>query len=153
MSLKTVHPLWSSFSSNPFGINKARLLSGKYMSDLSYIHWSLANNDSFCVLSPGKKVPGTIEHLLVSCPVLMEKRQFLFSYWSQQSQDNNKLQQLLTRVLSSSEEEFIQFLVDPSVVPDVISGCQAATFNLNKIFSLTRTFCYRMHRRIIKTIW
>jgi len=83
----------------------------------------------------------------VSCPALKEKRQLLLSYWSQQSQNNIQLQQLLTQVLSSSEEKIFQFVVDPSVVADVISGCQAGTLNLDKIFLLTRTFFYGMHRR------
>ena len=151
MSLTTPHPLWTTSGSNPFEINKsiivARLLSGRYRSDYLTRHWSKDNPSGFCVLCPDKKIPGTIEHMLVSCDAFGSKREDLFLYWEQQSEDNPKLHFLLSTMLSSSTQDFVQFLLDPSVVQIVLDGCQLHHYTLCDVFSLTRTFCYGIHRR------
>ena len=48
---------------------------------------------------------------------------------------------------TNKTEDFVQFLLDPSVVPLVISDVQKKNYTLDKVFSLTRTFCYGIHRR------
>ena len=46
-----------------------------------------------------------------------------------------------------SQNSFVQFVLDPSVVPEVIRGVQEESFTLAHVFRLTRTYCYAMHRR------
>ena len=151
MSLTTPHPLWTTSGSNPFEINKsiivARLLSGQYRSDYLTRHWSKTNPSGSCVLCPLKNIPGTIEHMLVSCDALSAKRDDLILYWEQQAEDNSNLRLLTTTMLSSSPQELVQFLLDPSVVQSVLDGCQLNHYTLSDVFSLTRTFCYGIHRR------
>ena len=54
----------------------------------------------------------------------------------------------LTRAkLSSPPTALIQFLVDPSTDPDVISLCQTKVCRLEEIFPLCRTWCYTIDRR------
>ena len=151
LSLSRPHPLWTTCASNPWEINKAlivaRLLSGQYISDWHARHWSKENPDGFCLLCPGRRIRGDITHLLLSCEALQEKRLNILQYWKLLSEDKPHLQQLLSSVLCSSPRDQVQFLLDPSSVPSVITGCQMDLFSLEDIFPLTRTYCYSMHRR------
>ena len=154
MSLLKPHPIWTTCSSNTFETNKAllvtKLLSGRYYSDWHTRHWSKTNPHGFCLLCPPQQVPGTIEHLLVSCNALEEKRKFLISYWDMQSEDSPQLNTLMMNVFSQPPEDIVQFLLDPTSVPAVIHGCQLKIFNISDILALTRTFCYGLHRRRLK---
>ena len=156
MSLLRPHPLWTTCKANSFEVNKsvavARLLSGRYNSDWHSRHWSPANEEGFCLLCPGKNIPGTIEHLLVTCEALNPKRSALFNFWDQKSEDSLPLQELLLTIRRSSPKEFAQFVLDPSVVHHVISGCQKKLFQLEEIFHLTRTYSYGIHRRRLQLL-
>ena len=156
MSLLKPHPLWTTCKSNPFEVNKsvvvARLLSGRYRSDWHCRHWSLTNKEGHCLLCPGENLPGDIEHLLVNCRALEDKRQLLYKFWTQHSAENLSLRNLLNSMRASSITTFVQFLLDPSVVPQVISGCQMESFTIDEVFHLTRTFCYGLHRRRLQLI-
>ena len=141
---------------NPFEINKslvvARLLSGRYRTDWLSRHWSKDNKLGHCLLCPGKNLPGTVEHLLSTCEGLSDKRQDLLLFWNQQTQENEHLGLLISNMLSSPAFNFIQFVLDPSAVPQVIEGCQQKLFALDEVFALTRTFCYGLHRRRLQLI-
>ena len=156
MSLQTPHPLWTTSNHSVFETNKsvvvARLLSGRYMSDWHTRHWSPNNKEGHCLLCPGKNLAGTIEHLLVHCEALEEKRQTLLSYLHSQTQEHPQLRSLFTVMLSSPTDNLVQFLLDPSVTPPVISGCQENLFSLKDIFTLCRTFCYGIHRRRLQLL-
>ena len=156
MTLQTPHPLWTTSKDNPFEINKslvvAKMLSGQYRSDWHSRHWSKLNKDGFCPLCPESSTPGTLEHMLVACPALDEKRMLIFNFWSQQSQYNHHLQNLLQDMLSANMNVLVQFLLDPSVEAKVISGCQQKNFTLEEVFTLTRTYCYGLHRRRLQLI-
>ena len=120
----------------------ARLLSGdQYVetSDWHSRHWSPTNEEGFCLLGPGKNIPGTIEHLHVTCEALDPKRSALFNFWEQKSEDSLPLQELLLTIRRSSTKEFVQSVLDPSVVQRFITGCQKKLFQLDEVFHLTRT--------------
>ena len=156
LSLSKPHPLWETCSTNPWETNKAitvaRLLCGQYASDWHARHWTKDNPEGFCRLCPGRDIKGTVEHLLTSCVALAEKRDQMTKYWNLQSEDNPNLQRLLSSVFASTERELVQFLLDPSVTPAVVSGCQLGHFSLEDIFLLTRTYSYAMHRRRLQLV-
>ena len=152
LSLKSPHPLWNLCPSNQFELNKtlvvAKLLSGRYYTDWHCRHWSQDNKMGFCVLCPGRDIPGTLEHMLVECGALQDKRDLIFTYWKNQAEDSPPLLNLLnTLMTNSTTESFVQFVLDPTVVPEVIRGCQDKIFSLSNILRLTRTYCYAIHRR------
>ena len=151
MSLCTPHPVWTPSSTNAFETNKTRLqtslLSGRYKSDYLSRHWVKENPDGLCVLCPGKHLLGTIEHLLVSCDTLFSTRQNITQYWFRFSSEDDALRKLLTAKLAANTTELVQFLLDPSVVPEVISGCQRQLYNLDELYKLTRCWCYAVHRK------
>ena len=84
MSLKKPHPIWTSCPPNPYEINKAiiqaRLVSGKNRCDWTTRHWSATNKEGFYILCPELSVPGTVEHILLTCPALEEKRILITKY-------------------------------------------------------------------------
>jgi hypothetical protein len=85
--------------------------------------------------------------MLVVCSALEEKRTILKIFWGQQSHDNSQLGHLLEDMLSSHTPALVQFLLDPSVLPQVIAGCQKELNSIDEIFRLTSTYCYGLHRR------
>ena len=53
----------------------------------------------------------------------------------------------------SSSAYLIQFILDPSVLPQVRLAVQVSGFDiLNRTFSLARTWCYAMHRERLKLL-
>ena len=151
MSLSTPHPIWTPSSTNAFETNKTvvqtSLLSGRYKSDYLSRHWVKENPDGLCTLCPGNSLLGTIEHLLVSCDTLSSTRQNIIEYWHKYSSEDDALRKLLCTKLSANTAELVQFLLDPSVVPDVIFGCQRQLYNLDELYKLTRCWCYAVHRK------
>ena len=82
-SLSKPHPIYASCPSSGFETNKAvvqaRLLSGRYRTDMLCRHWS-DNSDGWCVLCPGLNKQGDESHMLASCDALKDKRTLLLSY-------------------------------------------------------------------------
>ena len=93
-----------------------------------------------------------IVHLLVLCPALEDKRAIVKNHWQLQTQNNPHLNQLFTNKLASSPTEFVQFVLDPSAVNEVITGCQNKQFSLDQIFPLCRTWVYAAHRRRLQLL-
>ena len=151
MSISRPHPLWTSCSSNPFEVNKAivqaSFLSGRYTTDYLARHWNHSNPAGYCLLCPDKFIPGTLQHLLLECDAFHTKRQSICEFWMKQADDNPHLLQLLQDMLQSPPSVLIQFLLDPSTLPQAISMSQAGNINIDFVFYLTRTYCYGIHRR------
>ena len=151
MSLSVPHPMWTTCSSNPFETNKAlvqaALLSGRYKTDYLSRHWNFSNPDGFCMLCPGKFLFGTIQHFLIHCEALSEKRSTIIDHWSSYAEEDIQLHQLLKQLLESPSALLVQFLLDPSVVPQVVALLQHNLVKLETLFYLSRTWCYGLHRR------
>ena len=126
----------------------ANLLSGRYPTDWLSRNWSSDNPNGHCILCPGQDIPGTLEHMLVSCDALASKRSILTDYFHKKTAENNDLRSLAKDVMmSSNPKTVVQFLLDPSVMPAVITATQNKKFTLSEVFTLTRTYCYAIHRR------
>ena len=151
MSLLKPHPIYTSCSSNVFETNKsvyqASLLSGRFKTDYLSRHWNKDNPDGFCILCPGMSYFDTIEHFLISCDTLQEKRNTVIHYWLKTAEEDDHLHKLLVTKLRAPPPTLIQFLLDPSTDSDVIKGCQHKIYSLDEIFRLTRCWCYALHRR------
>ena len=85
-------------------------------------------------------IPGTIEHMLLNCHALDEKRSLLYQFWERTTQESPNLQELLSNMKSAPTPKLVQFLLDPSVMSEVIHGCQNKAFSLEKVFQLTTVF-------------
>ena len=108
MSLTSTHPMFTTCSSNVYETNKstcqAALLSGRFKSDYMSRHWDKENPDGHCVLCPGLKNFGTLEHLLITCETLAPTRLKILNYWDSYSSEDDCLKNLLTVKLRSPQD-------------------------------------------------
>ena len=153
MSLLRPHPLWTTCGSNSYEICKAiiqaKMLSGRYRSDKFVRHFS--DSDGTCQLCTSK-VPGCIQHLLVSCPSLAPTRDRLMQELSMTSDISATRKSIITSSLLS-EETAIQFLLDCSTMPNVIVLTQTEGNNtLEELFRFSRSWCYSMHKTRLKLL-
>ena len=163
MSLTTVHPLWS-LAESPFEVQKAAsvasMLSGRYVTDYRSRHWSKKNPNGLCqlcLMNDQPEILGTLEHLLLDCPVLSNVRGNMKSLWSNYVQEKPILLSFIeSHMKSSSHEEkqiFIHFLLDPSSCPEIVRGVQVHGIGLlTDVLYLTRTWCHSIHAKRIKLL-
>ena len=106
----------------------------------------------FCLLCPGKFLFGTVQHLLLHCEALPDKRTRLIELWSAHADEDGHLHSLLKELLQSKPEVLVQFLLDPSVVPQAVALCQQKLVTLSTLYYLTKTWCYGIHRRRLQLL-
>ena len=156
MSLHSPHPLWTSCGSNSYEICKAiiqaRMLSGRYRTDQLIRHFSSENNGS-CSLCKNGDITGSIEHLLVHCPVLTDVRMSITENLETNKNMSVTTKTLINFYLQDTEFNKIQLLLDPSVLPQVILKNQTEGPHIYKeIFTFSRSWCYSIHKRRMKLL-
>ena len=125
------------------------MLSGRYRVAVLTKHWSVNRSDK-CP-APDCHEPETLEHLLLSCSYYDQSRQKLERLWSCASEP--LLSDLLLEVLGGPTEDLVQFILDASVHPTLIRLVQTYGQELLvKVFYLTRTWCYTLHRERLKIL-
>ena len=127
-----------------------RFLSGRYRTESLASHWS-DNPQGYCRFNSCVKVAETVEHILISCQAYEETRKVLTNLWMS-TPDPNVLP-LVVEALNSGPNYLLQFILDCSVLPTVIRvnqkyGCGI----LSRLFYLTRTWCYAIHRKRMKML-
>ena len=154
MSLACPHPVWRTVGSNPYEVNKAiqqaRMLSGRYRTEYLQRHWK-DNPQGYC-LAPGcSNAVETLQHILLDCVAYNSNRVRLTRLWL--SNEDQIIKNITSEALSSNRDYQVQFILDCSVLPSVISASQQYGSNiLDKIFYLTRTWCYSIHRTRMKIL-
>ena len=151
MSLTTPHPIWTTANS-PYEISKAvisaRMLSGLYRTDYLTRHWSSRNPSGHCTL-PGcdNQQIGTLEHLLLHCSALAVARGRVIQLWANHMVSNEVLLPIVAHHTTHNPDLHLQFLLDPSSLPVVISASRANKEILGSCFYLSRTWIYTLHVR------
>ena len=151
MSLSSPHPLWLSASS-PYEVTKAtiqaKMLSGRYRTELLCSHWS-TNTNGWCLtpLCIGLNLKEDLEHILVYCPSLAITRKNLQNFTVKYARANPILYQILSVYCNPCHPQFCQFILDCTCFPEVIaiSRLYGSTL-LNKLLYIGRTWCYSLHR-------
>ena len=163
MSLTSPHPLWT-MSETPYEVKKActvaSMLSGRYITDHRARHWSRTNPQGHCQLclaTHHPATPGSLEHLLLNCPVLAETRSTLTSHWSDYLSDKPALYAIVQHHINTPGLEgaqlHLQLLLDPSTCPTVISAAQEMGKGiLSHLLYLTRTWCHSLHHKRMKLL-
>ena len=154
MSLTTPHPIWRTTGSNPYEVTKAvqqaQLLSGRYRTEQLATHWS-KNKEGFCLVGSCMQEVETVSHMLITCPAFLETRKRLCVLWLSSPDPHVLL--LVIEALTGSPNNLLQFLLDCSVLPSVILATQRHGFSiLQKLFYLTRTWCFSIHRKRLKIL-
>lgn len=153
LSLTSPHPIWTSLDGNPFQARaatvQAHFLSGRYRTERLCRFWS-TNPDGYCLQESckGLSISEDIEHILVRCPALTDKRRRLLRLSSDCVSQMPLLSPIINEyLLSNSDEMVVQFLVDCSTLPMVIAAYQLFGPSVHaSLFKLTRTWCFSLHR-------
>ena len=137
MSLNRVHPIWSTSGNNSYEVTKAivqaRFLSGRYRCEKLTSHFSTGSK-SECSICHDDSI-GTIEHILTSCNALTDIRSKLVNAIESNDRISNQSKILIQSYMSSTTNTKVQFLLDASVLPDIISAVQNEGNNiLQEIF-------------------
>ena len=156
-SLTKPHYMWNTAASNPFECSKstilARMASGRYRTDMLCRHWN-SNRNGYCRLLSCHQIPGTLEHLLATCPALSTTRESLYQMWLDKSVMYPSLHATIRAVLASAvPTTIVQFILEPLGLPLVLAdylshGEQYA----HQLSYLTRTFAFYMHRKYQKLL-
>ena len=158
MSLSTPHPVWTSAGS-PFEVSKAvisaRMLSGRYRTDKLMANWNLSNPDGLCRLPGCSGEVGTLLHILLHCPALIEARANVISHWSAFLVPRPWLLPTVAHYTLNGDHLNLQFLLDPSVLPLVISSTKETPDVLKSCFYLARTWNFSIHlaRQKMRKLW
>ena len=154
MSLTQPHPIWTSAKSNPHEVAKAvqqaRFLSGRYRTESLVKHWS-PGNSGMCQAEGCHQESETVEHILLKCTAYTKSRRKLISMWL--NTENVEAHRLVLEAFSSKTEHLLQFIIDCSTLPTVITSRQEHGEELiNELFRLTRTWCFVIHRERMKML-
>ena len=92
-------------------------------------------------------VPGTLEHLLISCPALEHTRHRLHSLWCLKTLSCTPLHRLVLEILGSPPEIQVKFILDSTSFPQLIKLVQTYGQGLqDTVLYLTRTYPFAIHR-------
>ena len=154
MSLTKPHLIWTTAGSNPYEVSKAiqqaRFLSGRYRTENLAKHWS-RNKEGYCLSPTCQNQIETVQHILIECPAYLECKKRLYSLWL--SSKNPVVYHLILAALSTEKEYLLQFLLDCSVLPEVITATQSYGEGIfSELFYLTRTWCFSVHRERMKML-
>ena len=158
MSLSSPHPLWSTAGS-PFEVSKAvvsaRMLSGRYRTDYLSRHWSRTNPEGLCRLPGCEGSEGSLEHILLHCPALAEARSRMITHWSSFLVSRPWLFPVIAHHTLGDVSLHLQFLIDASTLPLVISSNRSNPEILPSCLYLTRTWNFAIHltREKIRKHW
>ena len=154
MSLTKPHPLWTTTNGNPHEVSKAvqqaRFLSGRYRTNSLIKHWN-PGCKGLCSAPDCENVSETIGHILLECQAYTKQRQQLIALWL--ATKIPEVYPLILEALTSSKEYLLQFIIDCSSLPKVISSRQQYGDIIHKeIFRLTRTWCFVLHRERMRLL-
>ena len=149
MSLSSPHPIWTSARS-PFEVRKAvvtaRMLSGRYRTDRLSRHWTPSNPSGLCRLPGCVGLLGDLQHILLHCPALAVARAKAINLWSAFLVPRPWLLPIVSLyTLQCSDNLQLQFLLDPSCLPAVISSARTDLDILGSCLYLARTWNYTIH--------
>ena len=151
-SLLHPHPMWTSTATSSYETAKstvlARMVSGRYRTEMMCRFWT-SNRDGFCLSNTcqGQNVPGTLQHLLIVCPALGQTRHRLHGLWYKKTQTFPPLHNLILKILGSSPEIQMRFILDSTAFPELIVLVQAYGQGVQDlVMYLTRTFAFSVHR-------
>ena len=157
VSLTSAHSIWATAGASPTKVvmatQQARLLSGRYRTESLTSHWT--HSSGFCRLSPTCNESEDILHILKTCPALEPTREKLYSFTESYCNSHPGVQNIVQTYCRYDTEghRFCQFLLDCSVLPEVIVSVQInGPEILKQLFDISRIWCYSLHRERLKLL-
>ena len=150
MSLKKPHPMYTH-ASTAYQANKcvtvARLLSGRFRSGSLLRHFYPDKISGICELC-NIEIEDIPHIILPKCPRLHDKSLKMLKYAKDSFAMCPTTAKLFSDIFTGGKDDFlkVQFMIDPSVIPEVITAAQADRDLLCKLFRVTTTWCYTLVR-------
>ena len=148
MSLARPHAIWWTAGANPYEVSKAviqcRMLSGRYRTFQLSRNWS-ESRDASCPAPSCTSQTESLEHILIHCPAYSTTRDGLLRKW--RAVKHPGILELVKKAVSEHSTYLMQFILDASVQPESQSLMRTCGEDiLYTLFSLTRSWCYSIHR-------
>ena len=155
-SLQKPHPMWTSAAGHSFESTKsivlAKMVSGRYRTEMMCRFWS-QNKFGFCLFDTCKEVCEDLEHMLIVCPAHHAVRERLHSLWYQKAKDCQPFLCLVMRVLGSTPETQVKFILDSKAFPEIIYLKQKYGREIeDRVMYMTRTWAFAIHRHRLKCL-
>ena len=156
MSLISPHPMWKTAGSSPTKVSMASvqslMISGRYRTQGLLSHWS-TNTSGICKTSHSCGVVENLSHILQDCLALKQTRKKLRSFTTSYCVDKPAVQLIVQLYCTPGEQNFCQFILDCSVLPEVVSAVQQYGKDiLVHLYNITRIWCYALHRDRLKIL-
>ena len=114
-------------------------------------HWDKKNPDGLCQAGTCEGLQEDIKHILLECQMYNQERDKLAIFWIEN--ENETVRNLAKEALNSNLDYLLQFILDCSALPSVISATQQhGHVILYELFHLTRTWCFVMHRQRMRML-
>ena len=127
---------------------QTRFLSGRAKVESLTKHWDKSHKDGFCLLCREiEPTEGIVEHLLLpgGCPGLIEARQSMISLMQSYLVSHPYLLPSFQSLFSNNDLTTVQFLLDRSILPDIIKlNQESENLILKDIFYLTRSYVFEI---------
>ena len=158
-SLSHPHPIFTSLDGNPYQAKASRIqamfLTGRYRCERLCRFWS-TNKNGVCLLEPcrSQELFEDIHHIILQCSGLTDVRRRLEVFTSEYTADKPVLREIVKTYLGSDNDELrMQFIIDCSVLPLVISSYQLhGPIIHQQLFKITRTWCRSLHVARLKAL-
>ena len=155
-SLLKPHPILYT-ATNSYEVNKMvvqlRLLSGRARLGSLTRHFSPGNN-GMCELCD-LELEDLHHFLLPKCPALLSRANILLAYMQEVLKQSEACLIIFGDILQQSRKDcrlWVQFVLDCSVIPQVVQVSQTDKAVLQLLFKVTRTWCYSLHRTRLKLL-
>ena len=149
--------IWLFSKHHPFETAKAivvaKMISGRYRTDWFERHWS-NNKNGFClaITCTNTNTPGDLTHMFVVCPAISQIKLKMKQVWIQKTKTCPPLACFLASIWDAPPETFVQFLLEPSIFPEVAQLCEIFGIGVfRQILYLTRSYAFyidRVNRRL-----
>ena len=107
-------------------------------------------------MSPSCEGTGNVEdvhHIFLKCDSLSHVRQRLVAFTLEYSQRVPLISDILLSLTNPRSDLFLQFMMDCSVIPQVITLVQTYGQDvLHHLFKVSRTWCYSLHRERLRIL-
>ena len=156
MSLRSTHPILRLAGPSPYQSVMSRvqatMLSGRYRTDALCSKWSTISE--FCKTPSclGLEKSESLAHILADCPALESTRMRLLSFTEGISAGNPIVLPILEKYCTLNHPQFVQFLLNCSALPEVITLTQQYPDELSLFLRITRTWCYVLHKARLKIL-
>ena len=149
--------LYSKRPPQSYGFNAKNSLKSDPPSPRYYfigLQFYLADNNGMCELCD-LELEDLHHFLLPKCPALLSRANILLAYMQEVLKQSEACLIIFGDILQQSRKDcrlWVQFVLDCSVIPQVVQVSQTDKAVLQLLFKVTRTWCYSLHRTRLKLL-